>query len=176
MAVAEYTLWFCRKVRRLIDRSGAGDAPATRLLLEARNKNAEKAIVVSAGILRLYFAQSGKGLNDLATAGTYIELDLDILAAEWSPLLPLLFGADSHTQSGLFDQVAVASDRYAIGLRERFRERVYEDVVQGLIKALYEAPGGKKADGDVLFNATLRLLYRLLFVLYAEDRNLLTPR
>ena len=157
------------------DRSiaGPGDAPATRLLIDARGKGAERAVIVSGSSLRLYFAQSGQGSDDLATAGAYIELDLDILAAEWSALLFLLFSNTSHQADGVFKRVAAESNRYAIGLRERFRERIYENVVTGLVQALYDARGRKRADADTLFNATLRLLYRLLFVLYAEDRNLL---
>lgn len=157
------------------DRSaaGPGDAPATRILVEARSKGAERAVLISGGILRLYFAKSTQGLNDLATAGTYIELDLDILGAEWSALLGMLFAADSHKSTGVFNRVVVESDRYAIGLRERFRDRIYDEVVSDLVLALYDARGRKRADADLLFNATLRLLYRILFVLYAEDRNLL---
>ena len=44
----------------------------------------------------MYLARKAPGLYDLATAGTYIELDLDILAPEWSALLPLLFSAKAH--------------------------------------------------------------------------------
>lgn len=156
--------------------SGPGDAPSTRVLVESREKGAERAVLVSGSVLRLYLTNSTQGLNDLATAGTYIELDLDILGKQWSALLPLIFAADSHAPSGLFDQIISESARYAIGLRERFRERVYEDVVAGLLTALFDARGRKHADAELLFNATLRLLYRLLFVLYAEDRNLLPLR
>jgi len=158
-----------------LDRSaaGPGDAPSTHALIDARNRGADRAVVVSGGLLRLYFTKTRQGLTDLATAGTYIELDLDILGSEWSALLPLLFSADSNRIDGLIDQIAEASERYAVGLRDRFQERIYEEVVGDLVLALFEARGRKPADAEILFNATLRLLYRLLFVLYAEDRNLL---
>ena len=153
--------------------AGPGNAPTTLILADARAKNADYAVLVCDGLLRLYFTTSGQGLDDLATAGSYIELDLDILGTTWSALLPMLFAAKSHALGGIFDRVATASERYAIGLRDRFRDRIYEEVVSDIVTALYESRGRKRADPDILFNATLRLLYRLLFVLYAEDRNLL---
>lgn len=158
-----------------IDRSsaGPGDAPATRLLVEATAKGAERAVIVSGSLIRIYIADAAKGLDDVATASNYIELDLDLLDTRWSGLLPMLFAADSHEAGGLFDQLAQESARYAIALRSRFRDRVYENVVRALATGLYEARGRRKAEVGVVYQATLRMLYRLLFVLYAEDRNLL---
>ena len=158
-----------------LDRSpaGPGDAPSTRIFIEAQSRGAGVAILISGGLLRLYVTQSRAGVTELATAGTYVELDLDILGSEWSPILAMLFSAESHKEGGLFDEIMDASARYALELRGRFRERIYEDVVGSLAKAIFDARGRKRADADLLYNATLRLLYRLLFVLYAEDRNLL---
>ena len=157
------------------DRSpaGPGDAPATRLLVDARAKGAKVAIIVAGRLLRIYLAAVAQGLDDVTTASTYIELDLDILADEWSGLLPLLFAAESHQPNGLFDQLVQESSRYAIALRSRFRDRIYDTIVGGIAQSLFEARGRRKVEADILYQATLRLLYRLLFVLYAEDRNLL---
>jgi hypothetical protein len=157
------------------DRSpaGPGDAPATRLLVDARAKGAKVAVIVAGRLLRIYLAAVAQGLDDVTTASTYIELDLDILADEWSGLLPLLFAAESHQPNGLFDQLVQESSRYAIALRSRFRDRIYDTIVGGIAQSLFEARGRRKVEADILYQATLRLLYRLLFVLYAEDRNLL---
>jgi hypothetical protein len=158
-----------------VDRSvaGPGDAPATRLLVEARIRGDERAIIVAGRLVRIYIADVTKGFDDIATASSYIELDLDIISNEWSGLLPLLFSTEAHIAKGSFDQLIEESSRYAVGLRSRFRERVYDKVVGGVAKALYEARGRRKPEAMVLYRATLRLLYQLLFVLYAEDRNLL---
>ena len=153
--------------------AGQGEAPALRVLTEARAKGSESAVLIAGRLLRIYATGKSQGLNDLATAGTYIELDLDLLGAEWQALLPLLFSAESHRASGLFDALRESSSRYAVGLRDRFKERVYEKVVAELVVALYNARGRRRPDADLIFHATLRLTYRLLFILYAEDRNLL---
>jgi len=153
--------------------AGPGGSPTTRLLVEANAKGAERAVIISGRLLRIYIADPAKGLDDVATASNYIELDLDLLDAEAIGLLPMLFDAAAHAVGGLFDQLVEQSTRYAVALRGRFRERVYENVVGDLAKALYDARGRRNLDAGLLYQATLRLLYRLLFVLYAEDRNLL---
>lgn len=158
-----------------LDRSaaGPGDAPSTRLLVEGREKGAERSIIISGHILRLYLAEGTQAIDDVATAGTYLELDLDILGPEWNAFLPLLFDSRSHRPDGTFDQLLAASKRYAVGLRDRFRRRIYENVVEGIARAIYDVRGRGQPDAALLFHATLRLLFRLLFLLYAEDRNLL---
>ena len=158
-----------------LDRSptGPGAAPVNRLLVEARDKGADRAVIVAGHVLRLYPATASQGLDDISTAGTFVELDIDLLGDKWMGLLPLLFSADSHRPGGLFDHLLVESGRYAMGLRNRFRNRVYENIVENIARALYDARGRRNVNVALLFNATLRMLYRLLFVLYAEDRNLL---
>ena len=62
----------------------------------------------------------------------------------------------------------------------RLRERVYNDVVPGLAVAVAEASegafAGERADLDFLYRETLVLLFRILFIAYAEDRELLPYR
>jgi len=153
--------------------AGPGASPTTRLLVEANARGAERAVIVSGGLLRIYVADATKGLDDVATASNYIELDLELLDATAVGLLPMFFGAEQHQGGALFDQLVAESTRYALELRGRFRERVYSNVVGDLARALYAARGRRNVDPTLLYAATLRLLYRLLFVLYAEDRNLL---
>jgi hypothetical protein len=153
--------------------AGPGGSPTTRLLLDANAKGAERAVIVSGRLLRIYVADPTKGLDDVATASNYIEIDLDLLEESWSGLLPMLFSSASHEPDGLFDTLVAQSNRYAVALRERFRDRVYSTVVGDLARGLYEARGRRHVDVSLLYAAVLRLLYRLLFVLYAEDRNLL---
>ena len=66
-------------------------------------------------------------------------------------------------------------------LEEELTERVFDDVFLKLATGLYE--DWRDDDGppseeilDEIYDATLRLLYRLLFLLYAEERDLLPVR
>ena len=153
--------------------SGPGGSPTTRLIVEANARGAERAVIVSGGLLRIYIADATKGLDDVATASNYIELDLELVSDSAIGLLAMFFAAEQHQRNGLFDTLVNESSRYAVALRGRFRERVYSNVVGDLARALYAARGRRSVEPAVLYASTLRLLYRLLFVLYAEDRNLL---
>lgn len=79
------------------------------------------------------------------------------------------------------DYILTESEEYAKKLGERLKERVFEEVfphlAAGFIAHIRER-GGPHADLsqevlDAVFQGTLTLLYRLLFLLYAEARDLL---
>jgi len=94
-----------------------------------------------------------------------------------------LFRADAHrpTIEGekFVDVVYEASDTYAETLEDTLKERVFDHVFLELATGLYEnhdRRNGDRPPDEVLndvYRATLRLLYRLLFLLYAESRGLL---
>ncbi|MCS3697192.1 BREX-1 system adenine-specific DNA-methyltransferase PglX [Salinibacter ruber] len=94
-----------------------------------------------------------------------------------------LFRADAHrpTVDGekFVDVVYEASDTYAETLEDTLKERVFDHVFLELATGLYENHARRNGSGDPeevlddVYRATLRLLYRLLFLLYAESRGLL---
>ncbi len=94
-----------------------------------------------------------------------------------------LFRADAYrpTVEGekFVDVVYSASDTYAETLEDELKERVFDHVFLELATGLYEdhvrenGAGDPEAVLDDVYRATLRLLYRLLFLLYAESRDLL---
>jgi len=68
------------------------------------------------------------------------------------------------------------SARYAADLGTRLRERIYSDVIPELAMAILSARGLKKPSTDDLaetYQMTLVYLFRLLFLAYAEDKELL---
>src|SRR5579875_2554529 len=159
-----------------IDRTDAatGRTAAADLLAKARERGAQRAVIVMGRVLRTYVVVQEKAVEDLATPATYVELDLDLLGDRNSGLIPLMAGAQELSEKGAFDQLLDESRRYAVALRERFQRRVYDAVIGALVTAIYHAaPKRSRDDPRQLFAATMLLLYRLLFVLYAEDRNLL---
>ena len=94
-----------------------------------------------------------------------------------------LFRADAHrpTTDGttFVESVYAASDTYAESLEDTLKERVFDHVFLALATGLYEDHVRRNGAGDPedvlddVYRATLRLLYRLLFLLYAESRGLL---
>jgi hypothetical protein len=84
----------------------------------------------------------------------------------------------------MLDQLLLDSEDYAKELGERLKDRVFEDVFPYLAEGFIEHI--RRRDGvraelsqetlDVVYQGTLTLLYRLLFLLYAECRDLLPAR
>lgn len=82
------------------------------------------------------------------------------------------------------DQLVEDSQSYAKRLGDRLKDRVFDDVFIHLARGFVEhrkAQQGADADLsqealDDVFHGTLTLLYRLLFLLYAEARDLLPVR
>ena len=94
-------------------------------------------------------------------------------------LFVLIFGRDAFlpgaTDSRTFHQRAIDEGAYyeqrvAESLTELVFDRVFPDLARAVAAAAPEAPLPEVRD------AALTLLYRLLFILYAEDRELLPVR
>jgi len=85
----------------------------------------------------------------------------------------------SHGKSFL-DQVLEGSTHYATELSDLLKEKVFEEIFPHLARGFLHhrnAEQGIKEETEetlkTIYNGTLTLLYRLLFILYAEDRDLL---
>jgi len=164
-------------------------------LLEAGK--APWAIVTNGKIWRLY---SGRAHS---RATNYYEIDLEETLALPDPAQAfryfyLLFRAAAFTpmerlisgqprKIGFLDWLVEESAIYAQELGERLKERVFEEIfphfaegfIQGLggPQALLAQPEAERAARlDDVFQGTLSFLYRLLFLLYAESRDLLPVR
>ncbi len=90
--------------------------------------------------------------------------------------LPLLFSAESLQARRLGPETAGGFERFSASLATSLRERIYDSVVPLLARAVVEARGLESAtvaDLDLTYRMALTVLFRLLFVAYAEDRDLL---
>ncbi|MFC7527580.1 Eco57I restriction-modification methylase domain-containing protein [Actinoplanes sp. GCM10030250] len=124
--------------------------------------------------IRLYPTKPDVGVGRKGHAETFVELDLALLGEDQAAYLPLLCSADALTVGGSSEQILTASADHASGLGQRLRERVYVEVVPDLAKAVAaEMNATSEADLDEAYHRTLIILFRLLFVSYAEDRGLL---
>ncbi len=126
-------------------------------------------------------------------ATNYYEIDLEEALASPDPGLAfryfwLLFRAEAFTPAAgggsFLDRLLDESARYAKELGERLKDRVFEEIfpefAQGFIAGIRAREGaGAELDEARLaevFQGTLTFLYRLLFLLYAEARDLLPVR
>jgi hypothetical protein len=135
-------------------------------------------IVLRREQIRLYPARDGVGVGQKGQVETFFELDLAALDEDATGLLYLVFSAAALDHGGYTEKLLEDSAKYASDLGVRLRERVYDRVVPTIstevarqVRAL-----GWELDAEGLslaYGLTLRILFRLLFQAYAEDRGLL---
>lgn len=153
-----------------------GTSPVSYALARADREHLDFVLVLAGSTIRLYPSRPGVGTGRRGRSETFIELNLDLLPAESAGYLWLLFSADALLDEGTFDEILARSEDYAAALGSALRDRVYEDVVPRLAQAAVHAlaPDAPTQDElDQAYQVALRILYRLLFVAYAEDRDLL---
>ena len=162
-----------------LDRVLAGQSapPASHALQRAAELRVEHALLVAGPLLRIYSVHAEESLDEGAASAAFVEFDTTLLPDDYAPLLGALAAPDALRPEGRLSRIREESGRYAVGLRERFTKRLYEDVVDQVVRGLWDAAKARGLDPlpdeEQLYRATLVLLFRLLFLLYAEDRNLL---
>ncbi len=153
-------------------------SPVAHGLALAQSKEIPWLIALKGSQIRLYSAKTTEGVGRKGQSETYLEIDLAVVDDRYAPLLPLIFSAEALGPRGSTQELLNESARYAVGLGKRLRSRVYEEVVPGLSVAVARALRNRGVQLDVrgldlAYGATLRILFRLLFQAYGEDRGLL---
>lgn len=151
-------------------------SPVSYALSKADDQGLRYVIVTTGAAIRVYTVSSDVGVGRRGRSETFLELNLDLVSADRLGYLWLLFSADALQQHGTFEAIADACSRYAAELGKKLRERIYEGVVWRLAAAIAEGRGRRKHTAEDLretYRATLVLLFRLLFIAYAEDKDLL---
>lgn len=183
----------------LLDRgSAAHEAPSTQILRYLGRAEAQSGGAVRWGLLangrfwRLYWAQAR------ARAEGFVEIELPALFGDLPPPVPdgadpqhwlrvfmLLFGRSALVPEGargetFLDLALAEGQRYEQRITEALSRVVFQNVYPELVRAIGRADPDPRPDDPAwrteVRNASLRLLYRLLFLLYAEDRDLLPVR
>ena len=150
------------------------NSPVSEGLRIAKEFSLPWLIVVKGTQIRLYPAKPDIGVGRKGQSETFVELDLALLASEDAAFLPLLFGAEALTDRGSVAEILAASSDHATALGYRLRERVYARVVPMLAVAVGQQMNARtEQDLEEAYHRTLVILFRTLFVAYAEDRGLL---
>jgi len=170
----------------LLDEREAFDADSPRFHvspvaygLKMANDNGVPWLIMLRGTqLRLYPARIEFGIGRKGLAETFFEVDLPHMTAENAGFLNLVFSADALVEGGTIYEILRSSSQYAVALGARLRDKVYEDIVPELsvavAEALVEQGFEMDAEGlDLAYQLTLRVFFRMLFQVYAEDRKLL---
>lgn len=172
-------------VALFLDQSEAVDIPSERFsnltpiayALARADKYRLPYVVVSIGrVLRLYPVEAGVGVGQRGRTETFVQINLDLLPPELAGYAWLLFSADALAPDGTFEDILKDSQTYATDLGTRLRERIYDDVVPQLAQSLAQARRLQNPTKEQLaqtYQMALTVLFRLLFIAYAEDKELL---
>lgn len=144
----------------------------------ASQQGAPWVVAIRDSQIRLYPAKDGVGVGQKSQAETFFEVDLLTIDEDRAGLLSLVFSADALSENGSADELLENSHKFASDLGKRLRERVYESVVPDLAKEVANQLRSQGYELDIkglhlAYELTLRVLFRLLFQAYAEDRGLL---
>ena len=154
-------------------------SPISYAFKKADDENLSWVMLVQGSRLRLYATAFEAGVGRRGRTETYIECQPTMLANKHLPYLWLIYSADALGRDGSLSQILDGSQRFSGALAERLRERVYDEVGPRLAQGVAAAQGiaaPKQADLHQLYEMALMILFRLLFIAYAEDRDLLPYR
>ncbi|MCY3562007.1 MAG: hypothetical protein OXH20_12705, partial [bacterium] len=155
-----------------------GASPVSRGLALADTENLDWLVLTRGAESRLYAARADVGVGRKGRAESFVELNLTLLADDLADFLPLLFSADALRPGGSLEVLLAESAVFAADLAKRLRERVYYKTVPSLAGAVARrmGPNPSPQDLDDAYEQVMVILFRLLFVAYAEDSDLLPYR
>jgi hypothetical protein len=154
-------------------------SPISYALAKADSESLRWVVLVQGNRIRLYPTEVGVGVGRRGRTETFVEIQSPLLSDDHLAYLWLLFSADALRAGGTLEQLLESSSRFAGNLAERLRDRIYADVVPGLARGIVDARKIKRFTAEELrltYQMALTVLFRLLFVAYAEDRDLLPYR
>jgi hypothetical protein len=143
--------------------------PVTYALAQADRDNLPWVVAVRSGTIRLYSTSTSGAAGQRGRTETFVGLNLPLLHSEHAVYLALLFSAEALAE-GKIREIQQASSIYASDLSERLRERVCKQVVPRLAVAVAKRVGGTgEEDLERHYRTALTILFRLMFIAYAED-------
>lgn len=151
-------------------------SPVSWALAKADQRNLPWVVVVQGDRIRLYPVELGIGVGRRGRTETWLELRTGLMRQDQAALLWLAFSADALKPDGTLEEMLDSSKRFAADLAERLRERIYDHVVPRLATGIAQARGLTSFTAEELrltYAMALTVLFRLLFIAYAEDRDLL---
>jgi hypothetical protein len=142
----------------------------------ADQRNLPWVVVVQGDRVRPYPVELGIGVGRRGRTETWIEMRTGLMRKDQAALLWLVFSADALKAGGTLKELLENSKRFAADLAVRLRERIYDRVIPNLATGIAKARGIREYTAPELgltYSMALTVLFRLLFIAYAEDRDLL---
>ncbi|MFL5384636.1 MAG: Eco57I restriction-modification methylase domain-containing protein [Longimicrobiaceae bacterium] len=183
-AVADAKYWARPLDREVKDaRNGLSNAnPSFQIVTYLVATGVDWGILTNGKEWRLYAMRARSRVD------TYFAVDLERILEDrdpaafrwfWLFFRAAAFRGDAATGESFLDRMLGGSLRHGAELEARLKTRIYEEVfphlARGFVRWRREAGAADESPAALreVYEGTLRLLYRLLFVLYAEARGLL---
>lgn len=150
-------------------------SPISYALTKADKERLPWVVMVQGDRVRVYNTKN-IGVGRRGRTETYVECQPSLLSSGDIGLLWLLFSAEALKEGGTINSILDESKRFAADIADRLRERIYEIVVPQLAMGIAKArnlTAPSKDDIALTYEMALTVLFRLLFIAYAEDRDLL---
>ena len=154
-------------------------SPVNYALAKADSENLPYVIVVQGNRLRLYATSVDVGVGRRGRTETFIDCQPSLLSGQDLAYVWLLYSAEALAVEGSLSEILDGSHRFAGNLAKQLRERIYEKVMPVLAQGIATARNIDRPDQKELkrtYEMASTVLFRLLFVAYAEDRDLLPYR
>jgi hypothetical protein len=155
-----------------------GSSPVSHALALADREGLPWVVLTRGRQIRIYSTRAETGVGRKGRSETFVEANLALLPDERAGCMPLLFSADALRDRGTFEEILEGSRDYSADLGARLRDRVYTGAVPALAIALAQHETADLDESALrhLYEQALTVLFRLLFVAYAEDKDLLPYR
>ena len=155
-----------------------GTSPVSQALAVADQKAVDWVILTRSSEIRLYAARPDTGVGRKGRAETFVELNLSLLPGELAGYLHLLFSVDALVDNGTLEWILDRSADFAAELaREVARACLLPDGASaGRCHRPPFGPDPTSSDLEDAYEQVMVILFRLLFVAYAEDKDLLPYR
>ena len=150
-------------------------SPVSYALTRADKEKLPWVIIIKGNRIRLYSTKN-IGVGRRGRTESYIECQLSLMVSKDIGLIWMIFSSDALKEGGTINFVLENSKRFAANVADKLRDRIYDVVVpeiaMGIVK-VQNLSNPSKEEIQLTYEMALTVLFRLLFIAYAEDRDLL---
>ena len=151
-------------------------SPIRYAMDKADQENMPYVLMVKDNHLRLYLTQAEENASLNDRTENYIECQLSLLPKENLGYLWLIFSAEALRAKGSLSEILENSKRFAESATQDLKKRIYDEIIPQIANGIFQAKKQKLASFQELqkiYEMTLNILFRLLFIAHAEDKDYL---
>ena len=151
-------------------------SPVNYAMNKADEENMPWVLMIQDNHIRLYSTKKQSELSHSSRTETYIECQPSLLQEKNLGYLWLIFSSEALGETGSLTEILENSKRFSEDVAKDLKSRIYDEIVPQIAKGIFHARSLKNPSTEELeatYQMTLIVLFRLLFIAYAEDKDLL---